>query len=581
MPKKKIKKMIHDMESSKLIIPSFQRDYVWEMEQIEDLFDSLMRRIPINSILIWNLESKLFKDLQFEFYKFFSKYDSERSNNELTTLTRDEYKVVIDGQQRLTSLYIGFMGSFSKRKPYSRKNPNSINMIERFLYLDLTASAENLQDKDFVLSNPESNLYKFKFLSDDEVNRKTDPNIPHTEPIFLDLNNHHWFKVNKLGLISTQDITNWQTKYALKDEEKNILNDLHNLYHELEVLETIEWDNDDVNEAITVFVRYNSKGTVLTPAQVIQSLLSVYWTNVRKDFKELIKQVKNFGFFIDVNNIIKALLSVYTENPQNNIKRIKKEVVEKFNNNWSAFSKGVSEVFAELKRLGFTDKNLTSFNAIIPIIYYKLHKSNINKDEWKQIGFWLMHALLVESFSGNSDAAIKNSLKPFLNFDFKKNEFPKDEIIKELKEDSKNVTIEDLMWIQKEDKRASLLMSILLPEKWEKITELDHLHPIKIFKKNPYVKEWERANSIVNLQPLRGTENSEKNDKPLERWINETYPLSNDINENSQEDKNRKRAEYLNSVYIPSNLSLKFEDRVELWSEREKEFKKRLEKIFN
>ena len=111
--------------SGRYVLPSFQRDYVWKMEQIEELFNSIYRGYPLGTMLLWRINSNGDSPLLNEtFYQFLFHYHEEKSNkaqNKISLLPNVDYWVVLDGQQRLTSLNIGLLGSYSKRARYQRK----------------------------------------------------------------------------------------------------------------------------------------------------------------------------------------------------------------------------------------------------------------------------------------------------------------------------------------------------------------------------------------------------------------------------------------------------------------------------
>ena len=67
-----IKEAIENIENNKFLLPSIQREFVWEHTKIEWLFDSLMRNYPISSFLFWQVDSEVKKG--YKFYKFISKY---------------------------------------------------------------------------------------------------------------------------------------------------------------------------------------------------------------------------------------------------------------------------------------------------------------------------------------------------------------------------------------------------------------------------------------------------------------------------------------------------------------------------
>lgn len=82
-----------------------------------------MRKLPVSSLLFWKLHDIEIREIPFKFLKFFSVYDTELSENEDATPSAGNYYALIDGQQRLTSIFIGFMGSFKERKKFRRPEP--------------------------------------------------------------------------------------------------------------------------------------------------------------------------------------------------------------------------------------------------------------------------------------------------------------------------------------------------------------------------------------------------------------------------------------------------------------------------
>lgn len=60
-----IKEAIENIENNKFLLPSIQREFVWEHTKIEWLFDSLMRNYPISSFLLWQVESEVKKVINF------------------------------------------------------------------------------------------------------------------------------------------------------------------------------------------------------------------------------------------------------------------------------------------------------------------------------------------------------------------------------------------------------------------------------------------------------------------------------------------------------------------------------------
>ncbi|BAW37532.1 DUF262 domain-containing protein [Helicobacter pylori] len=96
-------------------------------KKIEQLFDSILRGYPIGSFLFWKLQKEDIaksdeqdeKKLNFQLYQFITNYDERKSHNEkiyIEQIMRDDLSIVLDGQQRLTSLYMGLKALERLRK---------------------------------------------------------------------------------------------------------------------------------------------------------------------------------------------------------------------------------------------------------------------------------------------------------------------------------------------------------------------------------------------------------------------------------------------------------------------------------
>jgi uncharacterized protein with ParB-like and HNH nuclease domain len=117
-----INDVISRIHAKKYLLPSIQREFVWDTDQITMLFDSLMRDYPINAFLFWEVGKE--KLNEFMFYEFLRDYHQTKNyHNDKADLNGDENVIaVLDGQQRLTSLYIGLKGSYAYKLSYRRWN---------------------------------------------------------------------------------------------------------------------------------------------------------------------------------------------------------------------------------------------------------------------------------------------------------------------------------------------------------------------------------------------------------------------------------------------------------------------------
>ena len=147
-----------------LVLPDIQREYVWESYEIERLFESIVDEYPVGSCILWKTTRAIINKDKPNLYYFLREYTQGESKNEKAPeVLSDEgdYYIVLDGQQRITSLNIALYGSYRSFKGgrgNARNNPNS--WITRELYYNLDYHNTSEEDEDD--ENPKK---RFCFLS--------------------------------------------------------------------------------------------------------------------------------------------------------------------------------------------------------------------------------------------------------------------------------------------------------------------------------------------------------------------------------------------------------------------------------
>ena len=161
-----IKQAIDKIDLNHYLLPAIQREFVWTSDKIELLFDSLMRNYPIGSLLMWKVQGTNKTD-----HRYYSvlKTFREKYNihcKEVNTSAIQDFEAVLDGQQRLTALYIGLKGSYAfKLKNYAWKD-NEHSLPTRKLYLCLNENSLDEED------NEDGRVYDFQFLTKDDLNER-------------------------------------------------------------------------------------------------------------------------------------------------------------------------------------------------------------------------------------------------------------------------------------------------------------------------------------------------------------------------------------------------------------------------
>jgi hypothetical protein len=133
---------LDELENLDYQIPTFQRDVVWEKENVKKLWDSIYKFYPLGSILVWKTSIKLQNHRKIGGHTI-----SEG------TFNRSEYQYILDGQQRTTSLLTSLYGGLIEGK----------DGFDPSVYIDLSIEDESETDDD---------SYKKRFLYWDEIDDK-------------------------------------------------------------------------------------------------------------------------------------------------------------------------------------------------------------------------------------------------------------------------------------------------------------------------------------------------------------------------------------------------------------------------
>ncbi len=90
-------------------LPAIQRPFVWKQDQVLALFDSLLKGYPISAFMFWALDDDT--KHQVRIYKFIENFQANQLMNEPAQVAGRDVVLVLDGQQRMTSLLIGLRGT--------------------------------------------------------------------------------------------------------------------------------------------------------------------------------------------------------------------------------------------------------------------------------------------------------------------------------------------------------------------------------------------------------------------------------------------------------------------------------------
>lgn len=567
-----IAETINAIDKKKYLLPAIQREFVWNTYQIERLFDSLMREYPISAFLFWNVEKEKVKD--FEFYEFLRDYhERDKRHNPKANLNGDEEVVaVLDGQQRLTSLYIALKGTYAYRLPKKRwDNPAAYPV--RKLYLNILGN-----------TNPEGEFeYQFAFLTPEEArNSQNEDN---------DSNLHFWFEVGKIldmkepekvnDFLLENDIFHKYSRQAGTFANR-CLSRLRNIIFEKPSISFYLEKSNELDKVLNIFIRINSGGTVLSYSDLLLSVSTAQWTekDAREEIIGFVDEINAIGGGFNFNKdfILKACLVLCNfSDIAFKVDNFNKKNMLEIEQNWEKIKQALYLTVKLVSSLGFNRETLSSNNALIPIAHYlyvkgapvNFEKSTNTRKDRKKIQKWLNLSLLRRVFGGKPDNVIK--IIRDLNKE-NRGEFPLVEIIEKFKGTNKSLLfsddeIENLLQQKYGTPYTYSLLSLLYPSlDFNNKFHVDHIFAKNLFTKKTLLEHGIsienidgyqfRMNDIANLQLLEDIPNMEKQDKPFDIWLPSVYPTEQEQND------------FKTKHFIPKNLDLKLSNFIVFYEKR-------------
>lgn len=527
--KKSIRDVIEDINSRKIYLPAIQRKYVWGDDQIVRLMDSIMLGYPIGTFLFWKVKKSVINQKEYSMYEFIKDYHD-----------RDMYKnpsapqpfpigspdetiwAVLDGQQRLTSLYIALQGSMSRKLPNKRwKNDDAFPKKE--LYFDL--HSERTDDDDIS--------YEFKFLTKEDAENHEDEKL--------------WFLVKDILKYSAEDLVTeiilpngWATD---KVASKNI-SLLHTRLVGDQIINYFEVEKDSIDSVLDIFVRVNSGGTVLSKSDLLFSTIVSHWDKARDEIDQLLAEINKTGEGYKFTNdfIMRTCLYLLDMSVTLKVETFKKESVLQIRDNWDSIKKAIKDTVNLLNEFGFNSENIISYVAVSPMVYYRYKGGNYDAESKAELRKYIVIAQVKQIFGTASNSAltsIREALKKAPADTFSMNNlkgvrFTGDRTLKYTPEE-----VDAMFDTYEIGAYTFMLLSLLYPNlKYsQKGFHQDHMHPYTGFEEDKIKdlvlpngsvidddtkEDWRRRrNTLANLQLLEGRENESKNATPLVEWLKE------------------------------------------------------------
>jgi len=358
---KKYTDLISEIQKGQIKIPKFQRDFVWSIEKTAKLLDSILKGYPIGTFILWETNERL--------------NDIKNIGNLKLPPVPDDVKVqyVLDGQQRITSLYAAFLGANIQKE--GEKKITNYSLI----YVDLEGDIED-NDKQLIVSEEPDNAY-------------------------VTLNEVLNFNDNLLEI---------KEKYT--DEQFKLIHQYSQTFSTYD-FSTIVLRKEDIDSAIEVFTRINTGGQTLTLFEIMAAKTydEEQHFDMQDRFQNLLKELEVSKYnTISSSVILNVLGLILSKNKECKRKVVlqldKQKIIDTWDNVISALKESI-DYFRSVYRIPVStllpyDSLLVPFSYFF---YYQNEKPKGNQIKYLEEFFWRMS--LSYRYSSSSESKLAQDIK--------------------------------------------------------------------------------------------------------------------------------------------------------------------------
>lgn len=344
-----IQKIFNELENGNMKIPRFQRGYVWERSKIVKLLNSILEEHPIGSFFIWEADVK---------YRNFCREIEELGFQQKPEASK--FKFIIDGQQRITSLYVALMGKQLGGVNYATICFNLDR--KRFHIPTLKTEANNIPAWK-IFNQSELSAIQMEYVKRDPVTG-----------------------VHYMGIMN---------------ECKRILDN-----YPISLIKTL---NVELDEAVTIFENINQGGKRLSLFDLVHA--SVWSTNF--DLRELISAfneegaVKIFGKLSSETFTQSLSLNIHNNCQKANQLNLTTQACQRV---WDRTLECLRLSIDLVKTYGAERVDILPYESLLPIIqyyYFKTKKNSVDNNHQQLINTWYWTTIFSRRYSSSTLTRMK------------------------------------------------------------------------------------------------------------------------------------------------------------------------------
>ncbi len=353
----KISTILDHIDSGHIALPEFQRGYVWSREQVRGLFHSLYRRHPVGGLLVWATEAK---------------GAAHRGEGPLVAGT---VKLLLDGQQRITSLY-GVMRGHPPRFFDGDKSK-------------FTGLRFHLEEETFEFYQP--------------VKMKDDP---------------LWVDVTKLMQEGNDGLGAFIAKFSSSPEHDKRVGDFAGRLSNLLGIADIELHDEEVTGAdktlevvVDIFNRVNSGGTKLSQGDLALAKVCAEWPDARDIMKAKLREWEEAGYEFTLNWLLRSVNTVITGKAQFSYLHDRDSL--DIQDGLQRATKYIDDCLNMIAgRLGLDHKRVFFTGLAVPVMvrYLDQKQGTLDEKERDKLLFWFAQAGMWGRYSGSTETSLDRDL---------------------------------------------------------------------------------------------------------------------------------------------------------------------------
>ncbi|MCY3595649.1 MAG: DUF262 domain-containing protein, partial [Bacteroidetes bacterium] len=381
----KISQIIVKIDENHLFVPAFQREYVWKKADAKKLINSLIKDYPTGTMLTWetNTPPELKGDYEYK-------------------SSRGAVKLILDGQQRITTLYMLMTG---KIPPYYQ---------EKEILDDIRGLYVNVQDGALE-------YYRKRVMQND--------------PRWVDITKIFQKEIRRRDIIEKLEHKRGeQLPRILENEIEDIIDSILKI-EDREFLEQTIPVEATIREAIDIFYIVNSSGVNLTEAELALAQISGYWPQAREKFKGKLYRLSEKGWVFKLDFIVYVLLGIIHGMGSNMRKLHGEENKDEIKRVWEILDDRVLDYALNLLQSKvFVDHSseINSVYALVPIITYIYQQPDhkLNGEQISKVKKWFYYSQIRTRYISQLPQKLDKDLKIVASL-----ESPFDELLKLIGED--------------------------------------------------------------------------------------------------------------------------------------------------